>query len=313
MAECRTNAEGIKIEPVYVTWENQHLTTVACEADVADSLNEKAVLFSSTTTNYYAWFNTGAGTDPAIAGRTAIPVTITTNASASAVATALSSAVNSNANFHAVVSACDPTLVYIQAMIAGEVLAVSADASGGDASGMVVTNVRTGSKLEVGFIDGDIEVGLTEDILDVTAHQTGTQIIQALRTGRNIGNLALAMKESDAAKLKTIIEASGVEFTPPGVGATAVSAWGSEDTKSTGNISTDARKLVLHPISKVSTDYSEDHCFWRAYPLLQGLTISGENPRIINVEFKIIPDQILVKEARQYVFGDHTQNFLMQP
>jgi len=311
MAECRTNAEGIKIEPVYVTWENQHLTKVVCEADVAGSLGGKAIFISSTTVDYYAWFNND--TDPAIAGRTGIAATIVDGASATAVAIALAAAVNSHTAFHAVVSACDPTIVYIQAIIAGEVLTTSSDASGGAASGLVVTNERVGSKLEVGFIDGDIEVGLTEDILDVTAHQTGTQIIQAVRTGRNIGNLALAMKESDAAKLKEIIEASGVAFTPPGVGATEVSAWGSEDTKSTGNISTDARKLVLHPISKVSTDYSEDHCFWRAYPLLQGVTISGENPRIINVEFKIIPDQILVKEARQYVFGDHTQNFLFQP
>lgn len=313
MAECRTNASGIKIEPVYVTWENQHLTKVVCEADVADSLNEKAILFSSTTTSYYAWFNTGAGVDPAIAGRTAIPVAITTGASAAAVATALATAVNANANFHAAVEPCDATEVYIQAVIAGEVLALSSDAAGGDASGLTVTNERVGAKLEVGFIDGDIEVGLTEDILDVTTHQTGTQIVQALRTGRNIGNLALAMKESDAAKLKAIIEASGVEYTPTGVGATAVSAWGSEDTKAFGNISTDARKLVLHPISKASTDYSEDFCFWRAYPLLQGVTLSGENPRIINVEFKIIPDQLLVKEARQFVYGDHTQNFLAAP
>jgi len=307
---CRTSAENIKIEPCYVTWENQELFSVACEADVASSLNETYFTFSSTTADFYVWFNVAtAGTDPAIAGKTAIPVAIAANASAATVATAVAAAIDANANFHSVVSACDSTLVYVQVKLAGSATN-AADATMMDATGFTITTLRQGAKLEVGFIDGDIEVGLTEDLLDVTSHQTGTQIIQALRTGRNIENLALTMKESDAAKLKAIIEASGVEFLPSGMGATAVSAWGSEDTKAFGNISSDCRKLVLHPLTQADTVYTSDLCFWRAYPILTGLTISGESPRLINVEFKIIPDQLLEKEARQFVFGDHTQKFL---
>lgn len=310
MASCRTNADGIKIEPVYVTWENQQVLKVTCVADVADSLNETYFTFSSTTANFYAWLSTDMGTDPAIAGRTAIPVVGDTGDTAAELAALFATAINSNANFHAKVDPCDSATFYIMNKIAGEALAVAADGAGMAATGFTIETLREGAKLEVGFIDGDIEVGLTEDILDVTSHQTGTQIIQALRTGRNIGNLALTMKESDAAKLKAIIEASGVEFLPSEMGSTAVSAWGSEDTKAFGNIGADARKLVLHPLTKSSTDYTEDFCFWRAYPLLQGVTISGENPRLINVEFKIIPDQLLDSRARQFVYGDHTQNFL---
>lgn len=303
MAVCRTSSENIKIEPCYVTWEQQNTFTVACEADVAGDLDTKYIVFGSTTAKFHAWLN-GGGTAPTVAGSTAIPVVIVDNDSAATIATAMASAINANTNFNAVVSACDPTLVYVQNKLSGVPFIAAADVD----TGFTVTTVRAGASLEVGFIDGDIELALTEDLLDVTSHQTGTQIIQSLRTGRNIGNIALTMKESDAAKLKEIIEASGVEYTP--AGGTAVSAWGSEDAKSFGNISASCRKLVLHPITKASTDYSEDFCFWRAYPLLTGLTISGENPRLINVEFKIIPDQILVKEARQFVYGDHTQKFL---
>ncbi len=303
MAVCRTNAENIKIEPTYVTWEQQHLTTVAAAA--ASGLNNKYFTISTPTAGFYVWFNVNSGgTDPSVSGRTGIEVELATDDTAAEVATAMATAIDAVSGFNSVVSVCNSTLVYIQAAIAGAVTA-SADAG---ATSMTITNVRTGARLDVGFIDGDIELGLTENLIDVTAHQTGGQIIGALRSGRNIDNISIAMKESDAAKMKQIIEASGVEYTPDG--GTAVSAWGSEDAKAFSNILSDCRKLVLHPISKADNNYTEDMCFWRAYPLLTGLMISGENPRMMNVEFKIMPDGILEKEARVFVKGDHTQNFL---
>ncbi len=312
MAECRTNAENIKIEPCYASWEQQHLLKVKCVADAADSLDGTAFLFSSPTTDFYVWIKTDTGADPAIAGRTAIPVVADTDDSAIEIAALIATAVKANAQFNAAVDECDPSIVYIQCKASGAPKNPAADGAGADATEFTIDIARAGDIYEVGFIDGDITVGLTENLVDVTAHQTGSQIIAALRNGRNIENMAIPMKESDAAKLKKIIEASGWEFTPAGVGATKVSAWGSEDTKSFANILADSRKLVLHPISKPRADKSEDMCFWRAYPILTGVVISGENPRIINVEYKIMPDQLLAKKARQFVFGDHTQNFFAE-
>lgn len=307
MATCRTSAENIKIEPVYATWEQQETFKVACVADVSDSLDGKYFTFSSPSADFYVWISTDAAVDPALAGKTAIPVTAATNDSAATIAGLIKTAVNANDNFHAAVDPCDTNTVIIMAKDSGAA-AAAADGLLTSATGFTITVLREGSKLEMGSLDGDIELALTEDLLDVTSHQTGTQILTALRTGRNIDNIALTMKESDAAKLKAVIETSGVEFTP--VGGTAVSAWGSEDTKAFGNIATACKKLVLHPISAADNVYTGDLCFWRAYPILTGLTLSGENPRLISVEFKIIPDQLLAKEARQFVYGDHTQNFL---
>ena len=312
MADCRTNADNIRIEPCYVTWEQQHMIKVVAEADVADALDGSYFKFYTPTAGFFAWIQTDAAVAPVVANHTAIPVVADTGDTAAEIAAAIVTAVTANANFHAAVDECNPDTFYIQAKASGAPFAAAADGAGGDATGFEISVARAGAKLEVGFIDGDIELGLTEDINDITSHQTGTQIIQALRTGRNIENIGLSMKESDASKLKAVIEASGVEYTPVDAGATAVSAWGSEDTKSVGNISADCRKLVLHPVRKATNDLTEDFCFWRAYPLLTGLVISGENPRIINVEFKIIPDQLLVKQARQFVMGDHSQNFLVE-
>jgi len=304
---CRTSAENIRIEPVHVTWEQQEITSVVTVADSTDSLDGTYFEFSTPSTEYYAWISTSGGTavDPAVVGKTGIEVSITTDDTAAAVATALSAAIDAEAGLNATVDACNPAKVYIQSVATGAVLSGAADSV--TATGFTVAQARAGSKLEVGFIDGDIELALTEDVSDQTAHQTGTQIITALRTGRNIDNVSLTMKESDAAKLKTLIEASGTEFTPSG--GTAVSAWGSEDTKAFGNVLTDCRKLVLHPIRLPDNDLSGDFCFWRAYPLLSGITLSGESPRTISVDFKILPDQLLDVRARQFVYGDHTQNF----
>jgi hypothetical protein len=231
MSVCRTSADNIKIEPCYASWEQQETFTVQCVADVSSSLNNKYITFSSTTADFYAWFNVGAaGVDPAIAGKTAIVVAIAVNASAATIAAALSAAINANANFHAHISLCGSGKVVVQVLLAGQATD-AADGLMSASTGFTVTVIRQGAQLNLGFLDGDIELGLTEDFSDVTSHQTGTQIIQALRTGRNIENISLTMKESDAAKLQAIIQASGVAYTPSGVGATPVSAWGSEDAK----------------------------------------------------------------------------------
>lgn len=310
MAGCKTSAENIRIEPVQISWENQQLWKITAKPDVADSLDGAFFKISSPTTKYAVWLQTNTAVAPTVPGYTLIPVTGDTGDTAAELAALFASAINLNADFHAAVDGCDPTIFYVQAKASGAVLEAAVD--GADPTGFTIAIARVGSVLQVGFIEGDVELGLTENISDITAHQTGSQTIQGLRTGRNIENIGFSMMESDVAKLKAIIEASGVEYTPVGVGATAVSAWGSEDEKSVGNISENARKLVFHPVRKADNDLSEDFCFWRAYPLLQGLVFSGENPRLINVEFKIIPDQLLVKKARQFVMGDHTQNFLTE-
>jgi hypothetical protein len=301
---CRTNADNIRIEPVYLNWDNQQVTSVVTVADVASSLAADYFLISSTTVDYAVWMDDGIVADPAPSGKTLIPVVYSPGASAATLAGLIATALEAHTAFHAKVDECDSTKVIIQNKVAGEALT----ASGAGTVGFTVATERVGATMSIGFIDGDVEVGLTEDILDVTSHQTGTQIIQGLRTGRNISNVTVSMKESDAVKLKAIIETSGSEFTP--AGGTAVSAWGSEDTKSFGNITSVARKLILHPIRKSEGDLSEDWCFWRAYPILQGVVFSGENARVTNVEFKILPDSLLDAEARLFVYGDHTQSFL---
>lgn len=74
---------------------------VATVADVSGSLNSKYFLLNSINTateaskGFYVWFNiNSAGVDPAIAGRTAIPITGATNVSANTLATSIRSALD---------------------------------------------------------------------------------------------------------------------------------------------------------------------------------------------------------------------------
>lgn len=83
--------------------------TVTTVADVANSLNNKYILFETITslgvrTLRYAWFNVSAGgTDPALAGRTGHAVAIATGDAASVVAAALQAVLTAVADLGATV------------------------------------------------------------------------------------------------------------------------------------------------------------------------------------------------------------------
>jgi hypothetical protein len=66
---------------------------------------------------------------------------------------------------------------------------------------------------EFGFTDGDIEIAPEESGVDITAHQEGTNVLDMIRTGKNV-QVTLTMKETTAAKLQEILLAGGETATP---------------------------------------------------------------------------------------------------
>ena len=85
-------------------------------------------------------------------------------------------------------------------------------------------------------------------------------------------------------------------------GSTALVGWGKG--KDFESMLTDARHLVLHPIARESDDLIEDVNFWKAYPMLDTIVHSGENPKTISVSFKIFPDSTKDDEIRLFAVGD---------
>lgn len=274
---------------------------------------------------------------------------------------------------------------------------------------------------DLGYTDGDIEVTTDEQAVDIVAHQEGTNVLDAIRTGNSV-EIALALKETSLAQLQTLIgtgggndsgvaqvtditcvadssgslnntimfitgknpttkvvtnyvvwfnvNSAGTDPSIPGYtsvevavatsaadtavasaltsaldaladfGASAASevvtvtnaeagavtapdagntgftvaidttgvsqlyGWG-KSQNFTGMLA-DSAKLVLHPVKNISSDLADDLAFWKAYPVLNSIVKSGENPQMVNVTFRIFPDLSKPDATRLFVLGDHT-------
>jgi len=292
------DVSNIRIEPVELNWGNPETTSVIVTVAVGDGTSFH--IDATDGTQFYVWGDSGASADPAPAGRTGITFDtsgLTTASNAATMVTAIAAV----ANFNCKIDPDNASKVIIQNVGIGAAIA-SVDVD----STYTIAQVRLGSDFDLGFLDGDIDFSPTEDLFDVTAHQTGTQIVDKIRTGNNVENIAVAMKESVAAKLKVILEAGGASVTPGG--GTEVTGWG--ESKRFLNISNDTRQLIFHPVRNAAANLADDLAVWRAYPNLTGLNFSGESDRLINVEFQVIPDPLILAAQNMFIFGDHEQNLL---
>lgn len=155
---------------------------------------------------------------------------------------------------------------------------------------------------DLGFTEGDIEVSLSENLVDITSHQTGSDVLGQFRTGKNV-EVSITFKETTRAKLEQLLVAGGGTHTP-GAG-TEVSGWGT--SKQFLSTISDADVLTLHPLTKASGDKSEDYTFWLAYPMLESIALSAENPTTVSVTFKCYRDDTKQAAINFFCKGDGSQ------
>lgn len=67
----------------------------------------------------------------------------------------------------------------------------------------------TFGSLDLGLTEGDIEAKMDENAVDVMAHQHGTSILDAIRTGKKIDDISITLKETALAKITSLIQAGG--------------------------------------------------------------------------------------------------------
>jgi len=156
-------------------------------------------------------------------------------------------------------------------------------------------------------------VGVTLVEVDLDATPTVAEAVTALKLA--LDALAAFVATESSGTTVTVTNAStggttdvadfntGFTFAVTTQGISAVPGWGSG--KDFTSMLTQAKKLVLHPVVNSATDYSRDLAFWKAYPLMDSITSSGENPKIVNVTFKIFPDLTRQAAVRLFVFGHH--------
>ncbi len=294
---------NVKIEPMVVTWGEDvvQVETITCVADVADSLDGKYFfIYLADGTKYHVWFNTsgGAATDPAPGGSTAQVVALTTGASASTVATAVAAALDGLAGF---VSTASGPVVTSTLAAAGYAQASHEGVGTGFTFGVTT---QGDAAANVGFVDGEISVTLEEQLVDITAHETGSNILGHARSGKNVG-LSVTFKETSKAQLKRLFNQGGGSLTPAGAGATEVSGFGMY--KDFTNTNVQAKKLVLHPKVLPASDHTRDITVWKAYANLSELKFTGEDLFMIPVEFKCYPDLTKNERVSYMAFGDGTQ------
>lgn len=296
---------NIQVAPRNVYWGSQAVWSVAFTADTAGSLNSDWFSFEDGIgTKYYVWFNiNSAGVDPAVSGRTGIEVEGATGATAATLVAAAIAAINAVSGIAVVASS----------VVSGTLLLTNTDmgagvipANGTSSPSFTYASVTAGTELDLGFIDGDIELALgPEEAVEVKAHQTGSNIIERITTGRVIEAIALALKETDETKLKALMSVAGDTYTPSG-GAEVYGLGMSEDFTSQSSRS---KMLLLHPANVARSVRTKDILFWLAFPQVATRTMSGEAEEMANVEFGILPDFDKASEVRYCVVGDHAQDF----
>ena len=122
-----------------------NISQIVAVADVAGSLNSTYFLASSISGNFYFWFSDGGGIDPAVAGRTAIPVAFTTNDTAATIGGLIRTA--------AAAHGWTVTGATTTAILTNTVAGPSTPASdGAAATGFAITNTQPTSSISVNIL-----------------------------------------------------------------------------------------------------------------------------------------------------------------
>ena len=56
-----------------------------------------------------------------------------------------------------------------------------------------------------------------------------------------------------------------------------------------------------------ASDNTENLTFFRAYPLVDSLTFSGENPKLLSVSWRVFDSENIDSNISLFAFGDQTQ------
>lgn len=300
------NVANQKVEPMQVTFgeDINQSENITCVADVSASLNNKYfVFYTPAGAKQYAWFNVASGgTDPALAGATGHAVAIASGASASAVASAAQAVLDAISGFDCSVDGAVLTLVRTVKGYA------KPSHDGAAATGFSLeVNFYGDEAVDLGYTDGDIELTHEENYVDITSHQTGSQILGNISTGNTL-SLTVNLKETAVSQLRKILATGeGDAMIPDGTGAGASEVVGWGTSRQFKQNYSRARKLVLHPIVLPASNMSRDVTIWKAFPKIASLTYSGENILMIPVEFSVYPDYSKQDKVRMAVFGDGSQ------
>ncbi len=94
---------------------------------------------------------------------------------------------------------------------------------------------------------------------------------------------------------------SGFTISVSIAGSSSLPGWGG--SKDFTSMLGDAKALVLHPVANADDVLTGDTTFWKAYPMLKSIKQSGDNPKMVEVDFVIFPDSSKPKAIRLFAYG----------
>jgi hypothetical protein len=262
----------------------------------ADVKGKYILLYSAKdATEYYLWGDDSVVVDPAPAGKTAIPFTVTGDSdSASTLAAAAAAALDGNADFSSTSSGAVTTW---EAAAVGE----ATDPSDVD-MGVVITVCRKGKDFDLGLLSGDLEPSFSPSTFQVQAHQYGTTTLNLLNQGIDTLEVTTVMQETTRSNMKELYKiwggvVQGGTSEVFGVGSGAIGK----------NMFSEAARLIFQPVTTVSSELSYDVNFMLALPVPDTLTFSGTDPRILSVTWQGFPNLDVNSAVDAMLFGTSEQ------
>ena len=294
-----SSSNNIIINPVNVLWQIEASELLDFTGIVSTTLDGVYFTINSAkdATEYYVWFNLDAGSvDPAPAGKTAIPVAVTTGDSPATIATATQTAIDALGDFSA--SVVESVKVSVKRAAVGEVT----DTADVD-SGVGVTICRRGKDFDLGLLQGDVEPTFAPANFVVQAQQTGLTPLALLNQGFETLEATTVLQETGKSQLKELYKIYGGAFTP-GAGTEVFGAGLAALGK---NLLVDGARLVFRPVNTISDELSYDYNFMLALPIPDTLTFSGENPRVLSVTWSGFVDESIDSRVNAVLVGDASQ------
>jgi len=289
--------DNIRLEPMDVYFGDRNIDCVTAVADVALSLEDtyflfEATNFAGTITEYYVWYNGGTGTDPLVAGKTAVPVVYTSGASATTIASLTQAALNALTTIE---SATSGAKFSIKQLAMGAVTA-AVDSGAPNDTGFTFELDRTGSKEFLGATE-DVEASFDQSLVDIKASQTGDILLGQLVSSVS-ATVGLAALELTAARWQSIVgnviganKTKGTDILT-GVGKGSVGK----------NLLTVGKELLLKPVNSVNDD--RNLTFFRAAPVPTSVTFSGTELSKMAVDFSCYLNNDVDPDINLWAFGN---------
>lgn len=305
MSCTTTRRIDAQFEAAEARWGRQQCRTWTAAENAANALEDtyfdmNLIGYTFTEAQYYVWFNGGTGSDPAIAGKTGVEVTISSGDSAAVVAAAVKTAIDAaDLPVFVSVSGDDFTL---ENQVQG---AVTTETDSGS-TGFTLTAGTTGLSVELGATDGPIELALNTETSTIQSNQTGSLVGSEIYLGSS-AEISLSLIEVTKERFDVLVgEVTGDSVTP--ASGTKVTGFG--ESRLFQALDSLGGQLILHPIRLADADKSSDVVFWSSAPKPESLNFDGTAPQALSVTFTAYLDRGQNTAINLFARGDWTQKGL---